>query len=386
MTFEDAVGQLNAAYFFREFTFSTNTFKPTPNSQLELADKVVWLDDVLILSQIKERKAPPNTTAQREQSWFQDEILKKATRQIRDTISYLHKYPQIKVLNNHGDEFDLSTTRTKHAHKTVIYDAHELLPADCSLRKYHHSRAVGVIHLVHSAAYFGILQTLITPAEIDEYLVFREGLVENWGAEMGAVTEKALVGQYLRNLPTWKPDPKFEKYVDEVTAKPKDWDLSRIIHLFRERRTTAISPVDTSYKVLRELAKLYRTEMGEFKKRFEFSMEKALSDEPCLPHRFTTSKGCGFVFIPLRRKDSPHRRNALLNFTTLNKYDQRLEKCIGLTVIAEGNGSWCDVQWYPMEFPWRENPKLQSALREGYPFRPVKKGRVERYGLSDLAE
>src|SRR5260370_34867207 len=126
--------------------------------------------------------------------------------------------------------------------------------------------------------------------------------------------------------------------------------------------------------------------MGEFKKRFDFSMKKALADEPCLPHRFSTSKGCGFVFIPLRRKDLAHRHNALINFTALNKYDQKLDRCVGLTVIAEDNGTWCDVQWCPMEFSWKEDRKLQPALSERYPFRPVKSLKIDRYGLLDLKQ
>ena len=72
----------------------------------------------------------------------------------------------------------------------------------------------------------------------------------------------------------------------------------------------------------------------------------------------------------------------MVNFTALNKYDQRLDKCIGLTFIAEGKGSWCDVQWCPLEFPWKENAELQAALDKSYPFRPVKTKIVERYGLS----
>ena len=31
-------------------------------------------------------------------------------------------------------------------------------------------------------------------------------------------------------------------------------------------------------------------------------------------------------------------------FTGLNKYDQKLDKCIGLSFNAEGKGTWCDVQ------------------------------------------
>ena len=66
MAFEDALGKLNADYFFREFTFSSNKFKPNPNEELELADNVVWLDDLMIVYQVKERNAPVDTTPERE--------------------------------------------------------------------------------------------------------------------------------------------------------------------------------------------------------------------------------------------------------------------------------------------------------------------------------
>src|SRR5260370_33152611 len=148
MNLEDAVGQLNADYFFREFTFSSNTFKPTPNAELELADKVVLLDDVLILSQIKERNAPANTAPEKERVWFEDEILKKATRQIRDTISYLKNYPKIEVRNNRGDAFNIATTQAIHQHKLVIYDPHRQLPTQCAFKKFHRSKTAGAIHLI----------------------------------------------------------------------------------------------------------------------------------------------------------------------------------------------------------------------------------------------
>ena len=101
--------------------------------------------------------------------------------------------------------------------------------------------------------------------------------------------------------------------------------------------------------------------MAEFKKRFAFSMEKALADEASLPNRFTTSKGCGFVFIPLQRERLVDRENLLMSFTALNKYDQKLNKCVGLTFIAEGKGDWCDVQWCPLVFTWKKDDVLQQS-------------------------
>lgn len=208
--------------------------------------------------------------------------------------------------------------------------------------------------------------------------------MDRWEDAASRVSEKALVGQYLRNLPNEGPDPKFVAFVDALDRKRRDWDISPIIDRFLERKTTTNS-VASDYEIIKELAKLYRTDMAEFRKRWQFSMKKALSDEFCQPHRFTPSTGCGFVFVPLRREDLPNRHNALVNLTSLNKYDQKLERCIGLTFIAEGDSSWCDVQWCRMDFPWHEDPKIQALLNKVYPFRPVTEKKIERYGLLGLA-
>jgi hypothetical protein len=292
--FESAVGKLNAAYFFREFTFSTNTFKPNPAKELELADKVVWLDDLMILSQIKERKAPQDTAAARERRGFTEEVVKKATRQIRDTLSYLKTYPHIKVRNNRRHVFDIARAQVTQVHKLVIYGPHPLLPMDCARKKYHRSTTAGVlIHLIHALAYHAILRTLITPVEIGEYLAFREGLADKWGEALSAVDEKALVGQYIRNLPDEKPDAVFEAYVDAVNQQSEDWDIARLIHLFPKRRTTPKNRRKQGYAVLRELARLYRTDMAEFKKLFAFSRRhrQSLAGHQCA-ERPTNLRAC----------------------------------------------------------------------------------------------
>jgi hypothetical protein len=169
--------------------------------------------------------------------------------------------------------------------------------------------------------------------------------------------------------------------VDEVNAQSDEWDISKMIHLFPERRTTPNARKKTGYTVIRALAKLYRTDMAQFKQCFKLSMEKTIADEGCLPYRFVASNGYGFVFIPLQRKDLPRRGALLEALTELGKYDLKLEKCIGLTFIAEGNDDWCDVRWYPIIAPWKENAVLQDGLDKIKPFRPVKEHRVERYGL-----
>ena len=55
MTFEGDIASLNEHFFFEEFTYSTNTFRPSASTELELADSIIWLDDMLVIFQLKER-------------------------------------------------------------------------------------------------------------------------------------------------------------------------------------------------------------------------------------------------------------------------------------------------------------------------------------------
>jgi hypothetical protein len=89
MKFEGVLGKLNESYFFREFTFSTNLFKPDRRTELELADAVVWLDDFLIVIQVKERYAAFGATPADEENWFMTEVLGKAVTQVGNTLKYL---------------------------------------------------------------------------------------------------------------------------------------------------------------------------------------------------------------------------------------------------------------------------------------------------------
>jgi len=387
MTFEDKVSQLNAAYFFQEFTFSRNKFKPDPKTELELADAVVSLDDLRIIYQVKERNAPANTTAEREGRWFQSEILRHATKQIRDTLEYLKKYPNIEVCNDRGHSFNLAEPSPGRLHKVIVYHPNDLLPGEWKKKKYYESQTAGIIHLLHAADYLGILKTLVTPVEVAEYLAYREQLARVWGIDLETVPEQALVGHYLRNLPELPPTVEFVKLLAGLERQDQnDWDISKIITLFPERRTTPQKQPTEYYRIIKELAKMYRTDMRVFKERFALSMKKALSETLADPYRFVASTNCGFIFIPLQRKDLKRRDELLRAFTHLHKYDMKLDRCIGLSFIAEEGTGFCDVQWCCMEFSWHEDEQKSRFISEHSPLRPLKTHRIERYGLENVPD
>lgn len=384
MTFEGALGKLNESYFFREFTFSSNTFKSDRRTELELADAVVWLDDLLIVVQVKERYAAFGATLADEENWFRNEVLGKAVAQVGNTLRYLQAYDSIELVNNQGHALNLADAKGKRTHKLVIYHTKEKLPDSCAAQKFHHADGSGIVHIFRSGDYLGILETLITPAEVHEYLSFRQEVIRRWPTEVSEVCEHALLGHFLHNRADIKPTQEYVRLLDAMRQKAgnsPEWDISRIIQLFAERRTTPQTAATDYYRTLKEIAKLNRTDMAQFKERFKLSMEMANADRVVLPYRFVASTGCGFLFLPLKRSRMAHRIDDLMAFTHLSKYDLKLERCVGLSFVSEGNGTWCDVQWCLVAHPCKEQPKYEEILKENYPFRPMKTAVVERYGL-----
>jgi hypothetical protein len=244
MSFENKIAALNEFYFFGEFTFSHTTFRPTPTQEVELADNIIWLGNNLILYQLKGREAVHSATPESERDWFESKVLKKATRQIRDTLAYIQAHAEIKLKNHREHEFCLRPATISHVHKLVVYLPHERLPAVCQNLKFHRSKTAGIIHLFTANDYKGLVQTLLTPAEFADYFEFREALIDNWEQNINGLPEQAIVGQYLSGKFDDQPSFEFVKYLEAIEHKADEWDMSGIISNFPERTTSTNQPTD----------------------------------------------------------------------------------------------------------------------------------------------
>ncbi len=380
MSFEDNIAALNEAFFFREFTFAKNTFRPIPQDEKELADNVIWLDEVLVIYQVKERKARLETTVEAEEKWFENKIIGKAKRQIRNTLEYLKTCPKIHLENQRGHAFDLATANLKELHKVVIYLPHSLLPQKCLWRKYYRSSTAGIIHLLPDHDYLGLCQTLITPTELADYLKFREELITNWEKIVLDVPEQALVGQYLVGDSSIEPSEKFLEAFRTLKQDNADWNMSGIIRIFAERITTK-NPVTDYYPIVTEVAKLKRSELREFKTRLVLSMQKAEKNELAQPYRIAFPRtACGFVFIPVTKDLVEIRINGLKNLTLAHKYDLKLEKCLGISVASDGAG-WFLIDWCFIESPWEPDQEIDRFLKDNNPFRQLKVDQIPVYSF-----
>ena len=373
---ERYTSEFNSNVFFREFSFARNKFSPKPKKELEFADHVVWLDDLLVVFQCKERNVSESNSAN-EKKWFNDKVVREATKQIRNTLEYLRDYKEIYLTNDRNHIYNIATAQLKSIDKIVLYSAHEVLPINCRNKKYHNSSSVGFIHIFHIEDYISICEILVTPTEIHHYLSYREKLINQWTQETANIPEYALLGHFLYGDLSVEPNIESKKYLMALKDNRAEWDFTNIGRIFADRMTATSNPHDY-YKIITELAKLKRTDLKLFKERFELAKNNAIKNELVRPYRMTIPNRVGFVFIPITQDMMDKRTQGLSNFTLAHKYDQKLSKCIGLSISPDGY-EYFYVEWCYIEFPWVYNEEMEKKLKENFPFRTVREHYVPTY-------
>ncbi len=266
---ENTITQINSNVFFKEFTFSKNDFKElNTNQKLEFADNVVWLDDLFFIYQIKERE--PN--AKNDVKWFENKILKKAVKQIKSTLMYIAIYPEIVIENAKGHKLNITEAKKcPDPKKIIIYTPLDDFSESQRHLKFYESSGVGLIHLFHSEDYHWICSFLITPAEIKEYLDFREDLFLFNKELSNALPEQYFLGHFLETLDA---DHFNLDYIDNLKNHQTDvneFDISKIIEDFN-KNIKLINYQTEYYPIIAEIAKMNRSELSEFKKRLLLSL------------------------------------------------------------------------------------------------------------------
>lgn len=268
MGFEEKLSEFHENFFLKEFTFSNTTFNPKPKLEVELADNIIWIDDIIITFQLKERVLVSDTTVENEERWFSRKVIAKGKKQTRDTLNYLKENQSIKLKNHRGHIFYLQSEQISVIHKIICYSPNTILPKQCRMKKFHISDTAGIIHIFDVDEYANCIQTLLTPSEVSEYLFFREELINEYNDEINNIEEIVILGQYLkgdRNIKHF--DFSHIQIFEKLKNTIDEWDVFGLLSKFPEKIITNNEPTDY-YHIIREIAKLKRNELLEFKKRF----------------------------------------------------------------------------------------------------------------------
>lgn len=375
--------ELHSLLFLEEFVFSQNRFSPPSCSEIEFADAVIMLGDVLLVFQIKERSLDQAGDAEAERRWFESKVIRKATKQLRDTLRYLNAYSEIHVPNERGHIFNLASTMFADVLKVVVYMPAPNLPKHCRRIQSHVSGSAGFIHILDARDYLELSRTLRVPEEVVRYFKYREIVLTRIAGTAGYVPEPAIAGHFIGGNLDLPPTTESAVHLHRLVQDAEQWDLSPFMRgLHKGLSVPGVS--DDYYEILIEFAKLPRSMWRSVKERIRLCIEKVQKDEFAQPYRIAyPPTDCGFVFIPVQSEivqsqEWPTiRRRGLENFTMLHKYDQRLSKCIGVMIAKDG--AYFDILWCLIAHEWGEDPKIQQALDKDFSFRPVRSAEVHGY-------
>ncbi|MHB1324972.1 MAG: hypothetical protein ACYDGS_03195 [Thermoleophilia bacterium] len=373
---EKYLSALHRNVFLREFSFSKNEFTPPGHSEAEFADHVIWIEDLMMVYQVKERGLDSGS-ADKEERWFKKKVLGEATKQVRDTLNYLCNIDEITIENQVGHRFNVGGHPLKPI-KVVVHASGTNLPNKCSEVRFHPSSTVGLIHIVSLKDYFTICNTLVTPAEIVEYFLFRETITNKW-PDVSLPSEEALIGQYVHGGGDI-PSENFLSFFQKLKKEVDDFDIYGLLSLIGERQEDFESEYDY-YKGLAEFAKLNRGELQPIKQRFDYCIEAVKKNDRVYPTRMVVPRtGCGFIFFPLHRDELEQKVGILTNYTYAAKYDQKLERQVGVSFVDLDYGKGVYINWSFANFPWHYDASMETFLERDDLLRALKSsGNRPRY-------
>jgi len=365
---ENIVTDVSSNVFYKEFTFDKNTFLSI-DGQKELADNVLWLDDLLFIIQVKERNLTDVKLKPDGNDWFVNKVLKKAKKQIADSINFFSKYDGIKIKNIRGHIIDVSRADLKRINKLIIYMPNGSLINDYNKSlKFYESQQAGNIHIFSIEDYLWLCKFLITPTELDEYLKFRERIYLKHKEIITLYPEQYILAHFLNTDDESTIHESYIEILNKVVDDSNDFDVSEILNDFLEKIHIEEQKKSTDYyNIIKVIAKLKRYELMEFKKRFKQIIKDVQSQTFSLPYRFTINRtGCGFVFIPLLANKALYWEDALLYFTELYKYKRSLNKCLG--VVTFKTGDYFDINWAYIENEWQYDESLEEDVKQSDEF------------------
>lgn len=376
--------RLNPILFFDEFVFSSTRFTPPQSTEVEFADAVVMLGDVLLVFQIKERSGKDAGDIETERRWFGSKVLRRATKQIRDTLRHLESGTEIRVPNRRGHMFDLAANKYRRIIKVIMYSPVATLPSDCRQIRCHVSDTAGFIHVISERDYYHVARLLRVPEEVVRYFEHRERVLTDFSDQCSSLTEAHIAGDFIEpsaSGPTALSAKLLQRVVDDSIA----WDLAPLLSNIRNHLSDP-NVSNEYYGIVLEFARLPRSGWRIAKERILRCIDIVNRDGAALPYRFShPDSDCGFVFIPamsefVRGPDWPAVRLGILrNVMSAHKYDGKHSKCVGVMIAKDGD--YFDIFWALIESEWQSDPEMDEIIKQ-LELRPISARPVSGFYVS----
>lgn len=372
---QEFTAQQHANVFLKAFSFPTTQLPRSPEDEAELADRVVLMDDIGFIYLLKEREQKVATKPGDLEKWVANNVVKKGARQVQNTRDLLASYAGLSLVNHFGHRVLLGRRDPNELVSMIIY---RVPPKTRAFRaaRFKKGRSGGFVHVLRDVDYFEICQHFVTPTELMDYFGFRRDVLVNWDAAAAAVSEEALIGQYLLEGYSSAPDPKFEKAA-RSRGGPTACEFSFVMETIDIKiAAQADEHADTEcYEILTELALLGRYELKALRQELRLGLEAVRANRFEQPFRIAAGRtGCGFLVLPVTREFRDRAMDALKSLSIASKHELDLPRQVGIGMWR--NSEFVDIEWIFDEGDNPPNPDLDERLALSYPFRVASEQRL----------
>jgi hypothetical protein len=372
---QDFTAQQHANVFLRAFSFPTRQLPRASDEEVELAERVVLIDKIGFIVQLKEREQKVASKPGDLEKWFTSNVLKKGIKQAQNTRDLLRAYKGLSLVNHFGHRVSFAPLDPDDLVSMIIYR----VPAKSRpfrASRFKKSRNGGFVHILRDVDYFEICQHFVTPTELIDYFSFRRDVLNNWDPAGTAVSEEALIGQYVLEDFSSEPDPKFERAA-RSRGGPTACEFSFVLDSLSGKIASQRSDyADTDcYEILTEIALLGRYELKALKQQVRLALEAVRANRFELPFRIASGRtGCGFLIVPVTREFHARAVAALESLSIASKHELDLPRQVGIGMWK--NSEFVDIEWIFHEGANPPNPDLDERLAHSYPFRNASEQRL----------
>ena len=358
----------HANVFLRAYSFPATQLPRSADDEAELADRVVLMNNTAFIFQLKEREHKVASRPGDLERWVNSNVVKKGVKQVQNTRELLRSYQSLSIVNHFGHRLDLTLNDPEDLVSMVIY---RVPPRSRAFRaaRFKKGRNGGFVHILRDVDYFEICEHFVTPAELLDYFWFRRQILVNWDPAVTAVTELALIGQYLLEDYSSQPDVRFERAA-RSRGGPTACEFSFVMDSLASRIAAQSSDDEGGhcYDILTELALLGRYELRALKQQVRLALEAVRANRFEVPFRIASGRSdCGFLVVPVTREFHDRAMDALKSLSMASKHELDLPRQVGIGMWR--NSEFVDIEWIYLEGDNPPNPELDERLAQSYPFR-----------------
>jgi hypothetical protein len=371
----DFIAQQHANVFSRAFAVSTNQLPHGEDSQPELADRMLLTNSIGFIFQLCEREPHGVVKAGELERWAATQVVRKGVRLIQNTRELLATYSATSMVNHFGHRVTVSPKDPEALVGIVVY---RVPPKTRPFRvaRFKRVRNGTFVHILRDIDFFEICDHFVTPAELLDYFNFRRDMLLGWDPPTTAVSETALIGQYLLEDFDSPPDQRLEAAA-RARRSPAVCEFTFVL----DSLAAAIAAQEDdfadsdSYRILFELSMLGRYELRALSEQLRLALESVRADKFELPFRMASSKtGCGFVILPLTREFHHRSNDALESLAHASKHELDLERQVGIGMWRDSE--FVDIEWLFLSGPNAPDPEIDERLAQSYPFRRASERRL----------